>query len=513
MHKQIEQLHDAELALIIDYVKNVHEKYYVELKKSRELPSSFWETYSSFSNTSGGLIILGVEEASPENIIHGVQNPNKIITELWNHVSNKQKASIRNIDNGDIQTIDVDENRQIIFIFVKELPESAKPLYINNKKDNVYIRTGDGDRKATNDELQAFYRNSNPVQDSLFVEHATLNDLDPRSIANFQSIVSSRNDKNHFEDMSPKDFLTKVGACGIDRADGKWKIKYGTLLFLGKHNAIKDFFPHYHLDYFNRRGNNPRWIDRISDDEISDYEMNIFNFFNLTIAKLQAILQDSFRLDENQIRIPKSNFDETLRECLANCLCHADYTQGYPSLKIEVYDGWFKFSNPGKMLVSRQQFFNGGDSRPRNETIMKLFRLIGVSERQGFGGQLIYRSAVENHYRLPEVTTNIEKTEVIVWNIDLVDSYPDLSEHDKNVLKYAMKHTGFFTVNDICDDLGISKYQALKSIHSLKSRELLTQYGKARSTQYGVSVGTPEMITHLQIMLDFLRKNISEMHI
>lgn len=511
MHEQINRLQLASnLAEIIDYVTNVHEKYFVELKKSRELPSSFWETYSSFANTSGGLIILGVEESSPHNIIHGVQNADKIVAELWNNVSNKQKTNIRNLENGDIQVIDVDENRRIIFIFVRELSESAKPLYINNKKDNVFIRTGDGDRKATNEELQAFYRNSNPVQDSLFVEHITLDDLDQLSIANFQSNVSSRNVSRHFENMTPKEFLTNVGACGIDRADGKWKIKYGTLLFLGKHNVIKEFYPHFHLDYFNRKGDNLRWIDRISDDEISEYEMNIYNFFNLTLAKLQSLLQEPFNLAENQIRSPNSNFDETLRECLANCLCHADYSQGYPSLKIETFDGWYKFLNPGKMLVSRQQFFTGGDSRPRNEIIMKLFRLIGVSERQGFGGQLIYQSAINNNYRLPEVMTNIEKTEIIVWNIDLADSYPDLDMQDKKVLKFAMKHSGLFTVTDICENLSVSKYQALKSIHSLMSKNLLSQYGKARSTQYGIPVNTPELLTHLQIMVDFLKKNVSE---
>lgn len=41
---------------------NVHEKYYIELKKASELPNAFWESYSSFCNTSGGWIILGVEK-------------------------------------------------------------------------------------------------------------------------------------------------------------------------------------------------------------------------------------------------------------------------------------------------------------------------------------------------------------------------------------------------------------------------------------------------------------------
>lgn len=75
--------------------------------------------------------------------------------------------------------------------------------------------------------------------------------------------------------------------------------------------------------------------------------------------------------------MPLSDFDEVLRECLINCLAHADYVQAYPSIKIEVFDGWFHFLNPGKMLVSLQQFRIGGDSRPRNEIIMKMFRWLG----------------------------------------------------------------------------------------------------------------------------------------
>ncbi|MDY5907687.1 MAG: hypothetical protein SPK11_02590, partial [Bullifex sp.] len=46
-------------------------------------------------------------------------------------------------------------------------------------------------------------------------------------------------------------------------------------------NSIKDMYPHFHVDYFNRRGNNPRWIDRVSDDEPGDYEMNLYNFYNI----------------------------------------------------------------------------------------------------------------------------------------------------------------------------------------------------------------------------------------
>ena len=59
-------------------------------------------------------------------------------------------------------------------------------------------------------------------------------------------------------------------------------------------------------------------------------------------------------------------------------MAHADYEQGYPSTKIEAFDGWFHFVNPGKMLISKRQFVMGGDSRPRNEIIMKKQYIIPI---------------------------------------------------------------------------------------------------------------------------------------
>lgn len=299
----------------------------------------------------------------------GVGNPEKTLTSLWDQLSNSNKVSYKNVDNQDVNTYIID-GKTVIIVYVKEAAESMKPVFIGGKLENSWIRTGDGDRKTTRDELSAFIRNAQPNQDSLSADNFTIDDLDLDSIITFKERVSKRFPKRKFIEMENSEFLTEIGACYKDRHTGELKIRRGILLFLGKCNSIKELFPHYHLDFFNRRGNNPRWSDRVSDDEPSDYEMNIYNFYNIVYEKIKNLLQESFALDSGQLRIPLSEFDETIREGLVNCLAHADYVQGYPSVKIDVYDGWFSFINPGKMLVSPQQFLMGGDSRPRNEIIM-----------------------------------------------------------------------------------------------------------------------------------------------
>lgn len=492
-----------------EWLLNVDEKYYVELKKAQELPSAFWETYSSFSNTSGGLIILGVVEGRPQNEIQGVKNVEKTLTNLWNQLSNKTKVNYKTINNEDVSEYKIDNEKTVIIINVKEAPEAMKPVYINDKLENTWIRTGDGDRKATKEEISAFLRNAQPSQDDVTVDNFGLNDLDLDSVLSFKERVNKRYTARKYLELSNEEFLIEIGGAIRDRVTGAIKIKRGTLLFLGKVNSIKEVFPHYHVDYFNRRGNNPRWIDRVTDDEPSEYEMNLFNFYTIVYAKISILLKESFELDQYQLRIPISDFDETIRECLVNCLAHADYIQGYPSTKIEVFDGWFHFVNPGKMLVPKDQFFAGGDSRPRNEIVMKYFRYLGASERQGYGGPLIYKMAVANDLRRPELITDIEHTELNVWNIDLADSYPDLSDDEKIVLRYIVKNGFDKTIREMAPILEMTEYRARKAINSLaEDRHLITKYGNGKSTRYGLEMGSVEFLTRLQIALEAMKSRM-----
>ena len=71
-----------------------HERVNIEVKAAKGgIPNSIWETYSSFANTFGGTIILGIEEdkVTKEFIPCGVVNPQQMLSDIWNTLNNSQK--------------------------------------------------------------------------------------------------------------------------------------------------------------------------------------------------------------------------------------------------------------------------------------------------------------------------------------------------------------------------------------------------------------------------------------
>lgn len=68
----------------------------LEAKKAKGgIPNSMWETYSSFANTDGGIILLGVDEKKDGSFeVSGVQNADQMLKDFWNMVNNRQKIYV-----------------------------------------------------------------------------------------------------------------------------------------------------------------------------------------------------------------------------------------------------------------------------------------------------------------------------------------------------------------------------------------------------------------------------------
>ena len=136
---------------------------------------------------------------------------------------------------------------------------------------------------------------------------------------------------------------------------------------------------------------------------------------------------------------------------------------------------------------------------------MKMFRWLGVSERQGYGGPLIYTATASGGVHTPEVYTDIEKTDLRIWNIDFADSYPELVDEAKDILRVILKSNMPISVSKIREEAGLSDYKVRKWLAILDEKKLIQRMGSGPVTKYVVRETSDEKITQLQIALDNLK--------
>ena len=124
------------------------------------VPQSMWETYSAFANTNGGVILLGVKEDthSKKLIPVGVENPEKLISEIWNILHNAQKISENILLNENIYAINY-RNMQLIVVEVPRAARQNRPVYLGRDMfTGTFRRSGEGDYRCKREEILAMLR-------------------------------------------------------------------------------------------------------------------------------------------------------------------------------------------------------------------------------------------------------------------------------------------------------------------------------------------------------------------
>lgn len=476
------------------------EGFEIEYKKSEDkLPKSFWETYSSFSNSKGGYIYLGISEERKGLKITGVNNIEKILKDLTTQANDRKYTNYNNIKENAVKILK-EGGIEYIEVYIPEAPIDSKPVHIKGNINNSYIRRNDSDQRMTGDEIRRYLRDANPNNDAELIDYFNLEHLDIKTIRRYKELIQDRNEELNILEMDNWEFLKKYGAVGMDRTTGVYKLKKGALLFFGKEESILSVYPNYHLDYRNRIQETleTRWIDRVSSGELNNIEMNLFNFYNIVLEKLVNTVLDNFQLNEDTKRreSAKRDVEISLREALANALIHADYEDNV-TIKIEAFKNHYVFSNPGEMLVTKEEFARGGETKARNTTIVTLFRKAGYSERAGSGGMKIFQVATQNKFRMPEIQSNEGKTILKIWKIDLIDSYTDLSKEEKIIISYIEKN-GFATMKELQALEGLTEHIAKTRIKILMEKNIVEKYGDSRSTKYGLQRDGSELIASLE---------------
>jgi len=99
-----------------EHVEKYRENNRIEAKRAMGgLPYSVWETYSSFANTMGGVILLGVEEGKDKRF-HALDlpDPQKLIQKFWKQLNDKRRVNVNILTKNNVRVERVEGKRIIV---------------------------------------------------------------------------------------------------------------------------------------------------------------------------------------------------------------------------------------------------------------------------------------------------------------------------------------------------------------------------------------------------------------
>lgn len=148
----------------------------VEAKESVErLPHSLGDSLSAFANGVGGTVILGLSETHGFCPAPGF-DAKRTMASFGSLCAEGMEPPLR----PEIEICDVD-GKQVVVAEIAELPQYDKPCYVKAKgmRKGSYIRTGDGDRRLTDHEIDRLLEEHvQPTYDAEVVTEASVDDLD-----------------------------------------------------------------------------------------------------------------------------------------------------------------------------------------------------------------------------------------------------------------------------------------------------------------------------------------------
>ena len=460
------------------------ERITLECKASRnEISKSVWETYSSFANTCGGVILLGIEEHMSEVDIDkrftftDVKNPEIRLKEFWDTInSNKVSTNILLDDN--VGYCDVD-GHTVLWIEVPQADYKYKPVYINeNPMKGSYRRNHEGDYHCTEDEVKAMLRDaSDSGIDGGLLDGFLMDDIDLNTLKAYRIEYEHHNPDHVWNSVEDKEFLRNLGGYTIDRATRREGLTTAGLLMFGKGLAIRERFDNIRMDYLDQTNLMPgvRWSDRLTYD--GAWENNLYNFTKRILPKLVSDLKRPFKL-EGMVRVDDTAVHKAVREATVNMIIHADY-HSTGILKVIKYDDGFLFSNPGNLKLPVRAIYEGGHSVARNPKIQNMFRMIGLGDNIGSGFPTILNAWGEENWRQPDLYDDQElhQVDLRLWMVSLMPM--ECTEYLYSIFGMAYQHLQseeqiILATAYLEEKVSNARLQSVLGMHSIEVGRLLS---------------------------------------
>lgn len=424
----------------------------LEFKRDLSSPEGVLKAIVAFANTSGGILLLGVE------------NGTKRVTGIRDVLAEEERLASLIADSISpklVPSMEVMPWRKAQVIAVEVYPSPNRPHYLNRlgPADGVLVRVGSTNRRADSFLIEEMRR----------YNQASSFDEQPMPALNSEAIdfrVAS-------EFFKPIRKLTMAGLQSIKITttyQGHVVPTIGGILLFGP--ARLQHFPDAWIQAGRFAGKDRRRI--LDSTEVRSYlpgaAAEVIAFLRKHMTR-EAVIGAVKRTDLWTLPLV------AVREAIMNAIVHADYAQRGAPIRVSLFDDRMEIENPGLLPFGLTiEDIQKGISKLRNRVIGRVFQELGLIEHWGSGIQRMTGACREQGLedpRFEEIGTHFRVTLSAVRH-----RAPDTDKRDRSILDALTAHADAgLSTSQVAKQTGVSARTARTRLAALVQRGLVTEIG------------------------------------
>lgn len=346
----------------------------VEFKRCGQQPErDTFESVCSFANTFGGSIFLGVEDdgtvsgikadaalAIKRNIVNVVNNPKLFDSPV----------------SFEFEEVDF-EGKAVLRLWVPPSPN------MHRFKGEIYERVEDSDivvRSALR-LAEICIRKQGLYTEQRVYKHVGPGDLKLEMLDGIRERAVRKRADHEWARLGDEELMRSAGLLGKDFSTGDEGFNLAAVLLIGRDEVIRSVCPPYKTDAIWRVDPESRYDDRIV------VRCNLVDAYDLLAGFCRKHMPDRFALDGDE---SVSLRDVIVREVIANCLIHREFTSPYPA-RIVIDGKALRTENASRAMFQGPITPEGFSPLPKNPIISSFFSSIGLAEELGSGTRNLFR--------------------------------------------------------------------------------------------------------------------------
>ncbi|MGA2594480.1 MAG: helix-turn-helix domain-containing protein [Bryobacteraceae bacterium] len=424
----------------------------LEFKRDLSSPDSVLKAIVAFANTSGGVVLIGVEDGTRR--VRGVSDVLAEEERLASLIADSITPRL-------LPELEVMPWRKTQVLAVEVHPSSNRPHYLNRlgREEGVLVRMGSTNRRADAVLIEEMRR----YTQAFSFDEEPLPDLNSEAI----DFRAASEYFAPFRKLTPNE-LQSLKVTTIYQ--GKIVPTVGGILLFGINRLGR--FPDAWVQVGRFAGNDRRRI-------LDSAEVRTFlpKAAEDTLAFLQkhmtraAVIGPVKRTDVWTLPLV------AIREALMNAIVHADYAQRGAPIRVALYDDRLEIENPGVLPLGLTiEDIQKGVSKLRNRVLARVFHELKLVERWGSGIQRMTAACQESGFDPPvfaEIGTRFRVTLSTVRR-----KAPAHDKRDQTILSALAKSADSgLSTSQIAKRIGVSPRAARTRLASLVERGLVAEIG------------------------------------